>query len=131
MIGPRSSPPGQQQRRALTQSNGADEKGWLRVRPPGELIHDKLFGQKGSKMISLRRPLLPSSPPLLPLLVLLFLLGIAAGRGAESRGPLSLLPRPTTAAKHGRRDWVGCSARGAFNSHFVARFSGHEHTCSL
>ena len=79
MIGPRSSPPGQQQRRTLTQSNGADEKGWLRVRPPGELIHDKLFGQKGSKMISLRRPLLPSSPPLLPLLVLLFLLGIAAG----------------------------------------------------
>ena len=31
----------------------ADEKGSLRVRPPGELIHDKLFGQKGIKMISL------------------------------------------------------------------------------
>ena len=82
-------------------------------------------------MISLRRPLLPSSPPLLPLLVLLFLLGIVAGREAESRGPLSLLPRPTTAAKHGRRDWVGCSARGAFNSFFVARFLGHDLSCSL
>ena len=58
-------------------------------------------------MISLRRPLLPSSPPLLPLLVLLFLLGIAAGRGAESRGPLSLLPRPTTAASmDGGTGWV-------------------------
>ena len=33
--------------------HGADEKGLSRVRAPGELILDNLFGQEDSKMISL------------------------------------------------------------------------------
>ena len=43
----------------LTQSS----LGWVRVRAPGELIHDKLFGQEHLKMILLPSCLLPSLPP--------------------------------------------------------------------
>ena len=56
MIGPKPSSHGQQPRRAAAARldlHDADEKGSTRARAPGELIHDKLFGQELSKMISL------------------------------------------------------------------------------